>query len=231
MEVRERLSDSRNYRRGRALPVSYLVVHYTGNRGDTAKDNADYFAAGARDASAHYFVDEDEVWRSVPEGDTAWHCGGAAYLHDGCRNGNSIGIEVCMWDKAGGLRPGSIQRAAELCRELMDRYGIDAGHVLRHYDVTGKRCPAPMVDDPALWAQFKEAIDMTRDEVQALVDRALEAREAVRYDTMDQVPAWGRETVRKLMAKGALRGDGGGLGLSYDLLRVLVINDRTGLYD
>ncbi|MDY3014381.1 MAG: hypothetical protein SOR61_04185 [Evtepia sp.] len=28
-----------------------------------------------------------------------------------------------------------------------------------------------------------------------------------------------------------LRGDGSGLGLTSDLLRVLVINDRAGLYD
>ena len=76
-----------------------------------------------------------------------------------------------------------------------------------------------------------EEDDMTEAKVQELVDKALEAREAVRYDTLDQVPAWGRETVRKLMDKGALRGDGGGLGLSYDLLRVLVINDRTGLFN
>lgn len=52
------------------------------------------------------------------------------------------------------------------------------------------------------------------------------------FHTIEEVPAWGRATVEKLTARGALEGVGGGdLGLSMDLLRMLVINDRCGLYD
>ena len=59
------------------------------------------------------------------------------------------------------------------------------------------------------------------------------------YDTIDNVPDWGKATVQKLMAtpskqdpeKMVLEGEGNGLGLTYDLLRVLVVNDRAGLYD
>ena len=45
--------------------IAYLVVHYTGNRGDTAKNNADYFAREVTGTSAHYFVDENEVWQTA----------------------------------------------------------------------------------------------------------------------------------------------------------------------
>ena len=40
-------------------------------------------------------------------------------------------------------------------RELMDKYGLDSSRVLRHYDVMGKKCPAPWVNDPRAWMNFK----------------------------------------------------------------------------
>lgn len=40
----------------------------------------------------------------------------------------------------------------------MQRYGIPAGRVVRHYDVTHKDCPAPMVSNPALWREFKDKL-------------------------------------------------------------------------
>ena len=51
-----------------------------------------------------------------------------------------------------------------------------------------------------------------------------------RYDTVEACPDWARETVRKLLDKGFLGGDGQGLDLSRDMLRVLVIQDRAGCF-
>ena len=51
------------------------------------------------------------------------------------------------------------------------------------------------------------------------------------YDTLDELP-FGRETIQKLLDRGLMVGEGKDkLGLSYNMLRVLVINDRAGLYD
>lgn len=85
-----------NYTRGRTGPVAYLVVHYVGALG-TAEQNAAYYGSTAGiGASAHYFVGHGgEVWQSVEEGDTAWHCGAKSYRHPKCRNGNAIGVELC----------------------------------------------------------------------------------------------------------------------------------------
>ena len=90
---------SGNYRRAaRGKPdIRYLVIHFTANDGDTAKNNADYFARAEISTSAHYFVDENEVWQSVCDADIAWHCGTrGTYFHPYCRNANSIGIELLM---------------------------------------------------------------------------------------------------------------------------------------
>ena len=47
----------------------------------------------------------------------------------------------------------------------------------------------------------------------------------------DNMPEWAKPTITKLMAKGYLKGDEEGkLGLDDNILRMLVINDRAGIY-
>lgn len=237
MQVSFQQANSGNYlpaARGKA-DIQYLVIHYTANDGDTAKNNADYFARENISTSAHYFVDENEVWQSVRDQDIAWHCGTrGTYYHPYCRNANSIGIELCSRVQNGKyfFQPGTIRNAQELARMLMDRYGIAADHVVRHYDVTHKTCPAPYVESAAAWSEFKaglagEVDDMTADEVRQIIEQSKTV-----YQTAGAVPEWGRATVEKLVRKGWLKGEGdrNGLNLSEDLLRTLVINDRAGVY-
>ena len=52
--------------------------------------------------------------------------------------------------------------------------------------------------------------------------------EEVRYNTVAECPGWSRETVQKLVDKGYLGGNGQGLDLSRDMVRLLVILDRAG---
>lgn len=151
-----------NYKPVRPQKIKYIVIHYTANNGDTAEGNAKYFNRNANlKASAHYFVDEKEIWQAVREADMAYHCGGKSYVHKGCRNANSIGIEMVSRKDALGkyyIKPEVVQRAAALVRQLMAKYGIDSAHVLRHYDVTGKKCPEPFVRNPAEWVKFRQMI-------------------------------------------------------------------------
>ena len=50
-------------------------------------------------------------------------------------------------------------------------------------------------------------------------------------ENVADVPAWGRPTVQKLIDKGILQGTDTGLHLSVDMLRILVWNDRAGVYE
>lgn len=77
----------------------------------------------------------------------------------------------------------------------------------------------------------KEEPDMTEKEVRKLLEEYLPQTEPAKYDTIQEVPDWARPTVQKLMDKGIIEGTGKGLGLSFDFLRMLVVNDRVGLYD
>ena len=122
-----------------------------------------------------------------------------------------------MLDKHGKLRQGSVDRAAALVRELMQRYGIPADRVVRHYDVTHKDCPAPMVQNPALWRAFKEKL-MEEDNMKY-------------YEKLTDIPAGElRETVQLLIDRKAIAGNGSGLHLSEDMVRMMVYNRRMGLY-
>lgn len=215
-----------NYRAGRTQPVQYIVMHYTANNGDTARNNCDYYhRVGGLQASAHYFCDEHGVMQSVREGDTAWHCGARAYWHPECRNANSIGIEMCSRKRADGsyyIKPETVANAAALAKDIMQRYGIDTDHVLRHYDVTGKRCPMPWVDDPEQWAAF---LAMLTPENTTTVEE--DEDDMVRYNTIEEVPSWAQDTVRALVEAGALGGvDGGNLDLSMDMIRGLVVGTK-----
>lgn len=158
--------NSTNFKKGRISDINYIVIHFTANNGDTAKNNVDYFANNNNlSASAHYFVDENEVWQSVNDGDTAWHCGGSSYKHPFCRNANSIGVEMCSRKDSSGkyyIKEETINNTIELVKTLMVKYNVPIEHVIRHYDVTGKICPAPLVENVDKWAEFKSRLSFPK---------------------------------------------------------------------
>lgn len=159
---------SSNYTKGRTGSIRYIVLHYTGNNGDSARNNCHYFAGVNRKASAHYFVDEKEVCQSVKEEDRAWHCGAESYRHPLCRNSNSVGIEMCSRKDSAGeyyIKQETVENARKLTLQLMAFYNIPAERVLRHYDVTGKDCPRPWVKDERMWKLFLEGLCKKEEEV------------------------------------------------------------------
>ncbi len=54
MEIKTKLCNPVNFGGARQVSqIQYIVIHYTGNLGDTAKNNADYFAREKVKASAN----------------------------------------------------------------------------------------------------------------------------------------------------------------------------------
>ena len=149
--------------------IKYIVIHYTANDGDTDENNGVYFKNNDVDSSAHYFVDSDSITMSVPDEYIAYHCGAKTYKHKECRNSNSIGIEICDDVRNGVIHPSAktIQNTIELVRYLMDKYNIPHEHIIRHYDVTGKKCPSFWVDNVKWKNEFwnKVGETMTKEDV------------------------------------------------------------------
>lgn len=216
-----------NYQRGRALPVSYLVLHYVGAQG-SAEANARYYGNSVVGASAHYFVGHASegaaVYASVAEADTAWHCGrtDGKYRHPRCRNANSIGIELCCHqDKTGRwyIDPETVAAAVELARDIVARYGIPEANVLRHYDVTGKLCPRPWVEDTAAWEDFKRRVFVP-------VEKEDEDMPKV-YTAIEEVPTWAQDTVRRAMRTPSKDGPAGVMLLQGDQCGRLHLTDEA----
>lgn len=170
--IKEQLANSGNYGGSRnASQIRYLVYHYTGNDGDKAANNAKYFQNNIVKASAHYFVDDTTVWRSVPDLKVAWSVGGSKYanadktgggtMYGVITNTNSLSIEMCDTIRNGVYQASeaTLANAAALGRALMEKYGIPIENVYRHFDVTGKHCPSYLVSAQK-WAEFKKRLEV-----------------------------------------------------------------------
>lgn len=148
----------------------YIVIHFTANNGDTALGNCKYFYDVNRNASAHYFVDENGIYQCVKDNDVAWHCGANNYKHPYCRNSNSIGIELCSRKTNNYyFKDETVTNAVNLVKELMEKYNIPIENVIRHYDVTGKICPEPYVRDNKAWQNFKARVSIPSKEETEMV--------------------------------------------------------------
>jgi len=131
-------------------------MHFTGNNTDTALNNANYFGGGNRNASAHYFVDNDNIVQVVEDNNASWHCGDGNGKY-GIANQNSIGIEMCGTN--GQISTSTESNAIDLVKFLMVKYSIPSDRVVRHYDASRKNCPSPWsANNWSKWNDFKKKL-------------------------------------------------------------------------
>lgn len=140
-----------------------------------------------RYGSAQIICDQDSITVAIPEDEVAWGCGDrpmpytstfkgqqplARQIFGNRQNYQTVSVEICNngdWGKA-------VANASEWVRSYCKRNGMtvdvkgslapqDANSVapgtvlvVRHYDVTGKMCPRPFVDDHGAWVKFVEGL-------------------------------------------------------------------------
>lgn len=173
-KMKTNIANRANYGKKRSTSkIKYIVIHFTGNPFDTDENNGKYFARKIVEASAHYFVDSDSVTQSVPDNYVAYSVGGSKY--NNCKetgggkffakatNTNTLNIELCDDVKNGKVYPSkaTIDNAVALTKSLMKKYNIPASRVIRHFDVTGKSCPAYWVDDAKWEKEFHSKLSTT----------------------------------------------------------------------
>lgn len=135
--------------------IRYLVLHYT------ALDNYKSIdVLTKQEVSAHYLIPDDftdSIYVLVDETKRAWHAGASYWKGVNNINFSSIGIEIVNQgyttttpvlgnpDMATAERyfydfPAfQIEKVAELCRDIIDRYKIEPVNVLAHSDVAPQR--------------------------------------------------------------------------------------------
>lgn len=129
----------------RRLPVSMIVLHYTG------MPDADGAIARLADpeakVSAHYVVLEDgSVVQMVEEERRAWHAGKSRWRGIDDVNSASIGIEIVNPGHEFGYVPfpeAQMDAVVRLTREIVDTYGISPRNVVGHSDVAPARKQDP----------------------------------------------------------------------------------------
>jgi len=208
-------------RPGYKLVPEYLTIHSTGNPKSTARNERDYLTNPQNTSATgwHICIDEAMAIEAIPLNEVAWHAGDG----DGKGNRASIGIELAE----SGNRKQMLVNAATLIAKMLHERGWGVDRLKRHYDWIGKLCPNIFYDKGTWkgWADFKALV---ANEISKLTNKG---EEEVRYNKVEELPDWAKPTIQKLINKGHLRGDGQGLDLSGDMLRVFVIHDRMGLYD
>lgn len=139
-------------RRGVKLEgLTAIVVHYVGNPGSSAQNNRDYFDNPDSTVSSHFVVGlEGEVIQCVPLDEKS--------SATGERNRDTISIEVCHPDETGAFLPETYDSLIRLLSWLCEEFSLTEEDIIRHYDVTGKKCPLYYVDHPEAWEALKQDV-------------------------------------------------------------------------
>ncbi len=138
----------------RALPVSMVVLHYTGMP-TAAEAEARLTDPGAK-VSAHYLIDEaGEVVSLVPEHRRAWHAGRSFWRGINDVNSASIGIELVNPGHEWGYRPfpaSQMEALLPLLARIVREYDVPRANVVGHSDVAParKEDPGELFDWPLL---------------------------------------------------------------------------------
>ena len=129
----------------RQLPVSMIVLHYTGMQ--SAEAALARLTDPAAEVSAHYLIDEDgTIHCLVAEDKRAWHAGQSHWRGITDINSASIGIELVNPGHEFGYRefaPAQIEALIPLLSEIKDRYEITRGNIVGHSDIAPTRKQDP----------------------------------------------------------------------------------------
>jgi len=152
----------------RKLPVSMVVLHYTGMR--TAADALERMCSPAAEVSAHYMIDEDgTVTQLVDEEKRAWHAGRSSWRGITDVNSASVGIELVNPGHEFGYRPfpeAQIDALLPLLADIVRRHNVPRANVVGHSDVA----PARKTDPGELFpwerlAEYRLALSQPKIEI------------------------------------------------------------------
>lgn len=241
-----------NNRSGSRLNPKGVVVHETATPGATAEREYQYFNGGDRGASAHAFVDWEDVVQTIPYDEVAWHAGPTA-------NSRYIGIELC---RPSSHEPDKFERvwnnAVSLFADLFREHGfgeVTVDNLLSHAEVSSRWRESDHTDPVGYFAEYGKTVNEFRDEVQkelnggaevaaindlvarieALEQRVNRLENPMIYNYIDsntaKIASDANEALRAAIRKGILSGSSHGLNLTEEMVRIHIWNYRLGLYN
>jgi hypothetical protein len=210
--------------------IRKITVHHMA--GDlTVEACGAVFASPSRQASANYGIGSDgRVGMCVEEKDRAW-------TSDSPANDNqAVTVEVANcggapdWPVSDRALASLIDLCADICRRngigALNFTGDAAGNLTMHKYFAATVCPGPYLESkfPHIAGEVnRRLIASGENEEDDMIPR---------YKTVADMPEGYRARIQRLIDKGVIAGRGGDLGLdlSEDMVRLLIYNDRAGLY-
>lgn len=174
-------------------------------------------------------------------------------FQNGPLDGNTKGVECYVTSRESGT---TVEEkickniaAAGLTNRGVKRYNWSVINAAKNAGVSSALLEVCFIDDPddmkVYTSKFQQIIDGIAKGIvegfglgefkmeSAETPKEEEEEEMVIYKKLEDMPSEFQPTIKKLMEKGYLKGTGnnGELNLEENMVRVLVINDRAGLYD
>ncbi len=188
--------------RKRALTKRAIIHHSASGDVSAGTIHSWHQGQGWAGIGYHFVIRQNGV---IERGRPEWALG----VHAGPGNTDSIGICLAGNFEAGKPTPAQMDALVWLLKDyLMPKYGKLS--VIGHRDVMQTACPGRNFP----WAELRER---------------LEDDEKVIYKTYNDLPAWAKPTIKKLLDRKSIAGDGKNINLSGDVVKVLVILDREGM--
>lgn len=240
------LTKNECYQLGKYITVKGLMLHSTGAPNTKLSryvgpddgllgvnqygNHWNQFRPDGRQVCVHGFIGKLKdgsiaTYQTLPWNMRGWHAGGAA-------NNTHIGVEICEDNLTDGTYFRAVyQEAVELFAMLCKQFNLDPLKNIICHAEGYKQGIASNHGDVTYWfTKHGKTMDDFRYDVKEFMEQ--EDNDNMRYKYYDDMPDWAQPTVSKLVKKGYLKGEGSGvLNLTEDTLKVLVINDRAGLYD
>jgi len=179
----------------RKLPVSMVVLHYTGMA--SGAEAIERLCDPAAEVSAHYLIDEDgTVIRLVDEDKRAWHAGRSYWRGVTDINSASVGIELVNPGHEFGYRPftdAQMDALIPLLADIVRRHGIAPANVVGHSDIAPARKTDPgELFDWDLLARYRLALAKPKPRMRLIYDNDgafFLALERYGYDIADRAAA------------------------------------------
>ena len=228
--------------------TKYIALHHAAAVTCGASDVDSWHKAnGWCGIGYHFFVRKDgSVYRGRPLNSVGAHVSGM----------NSCSIGICAegnYDTEKTMPTAQKTAIAELLDYLKTNYYPNAV-IVGHREIGASDCPGTYYPLDELKI-YKNILNESEDTIMSKEYEELKQKNEAQDDIINQVgqdiayinatlesfpvydyiddnmPDWARPTITKLVSKGFLQGDENGkLGLTEDLMRMLVINDRAGVY-
>lgn len=228
--------------------IDTIVIHHMASV-LSVQQCGQVFATSSRQASSNYGIDSNgNVGLYVDESNASWASSNYAV------DNRAVTIEVSN-DAVGGnwhVSDKALAKLIDLCVDICERNGIkklnftgdSRGNLVMHRYYAPTACPGDYLaskfhyiadevnkrlNGGLTMAQYEELKEL----LTGIEKRLDELEGKMIYNYIDKnMPGWARPTIQKLVDKKLLLGnEKGELGLTEEMLKLYVVNDRAGLYD